>query len=213
MSLIPRSWSAGGLLAATVAALVLTQRGAPVLDFLPGEGLVPAVLVVVGAAVAAYGLVQANPGPALAGAGVIVVGTALVRLGLPNPLEWGLALVGAVGLVLFLEPLLVADRALQLRDRLEEAGEAGAGTDPDRLAERTVSLRMSQVRKTLVLSAALVAGAILAGVVLRAVLPAAVGASLELDSLYGATLWTLLAVAGVVAAQVLLTDGETGDDA
>lgn len=213
MSLVPRTWSAAGLAVATLGALYITQSGAPVVDLLPGEGLVPAALVLLGAAVAAYGLLRSNPGPAVGGAAVIVVGAGLVRLGLPSGLEWGAAVGGAAGLVLFLEPLLVADRARDLRDRLEEAGSHGA--DPDALAERTVALRMSQVRKTLVLAAGLVAAGLLAGVLLRAILPGALAASLELDSLYGAVIWVGLAIAVAAAYQVIQDrrDGGEADEA
>lgn len=212
MSRVPRAWSAAGLAVATLGALFITQSGAPVLDLLPGEGLVPAVLVLLGAAVAAYGLLRSNPGPAVGGAALLVVGAGLVRLGLPSALEWVAAVGGAAGLVLFLEPLLVADRARELRDRLEEAGSRRTGADPDALAERTVALRMSQVRKSLLLAAGLVAAGLGAGVLLRAILPGALAASLELDSLYGAVLWVGLAIAVAVAYQVLQDRG-AGDDA
>jgi hypothetical protein len=213
MSLVPRNWSGIGLALAAAGALYLTQSGSPVFEVLPGEALVPAALVVVGAVVAAYGLLQANPGASLAGAGLVVAGPSLVRLGLPNPLEWVAALGGAAGLLLFVEPLLVADRARELRDRLEQAGEAGSGADPDVLAERTVELRMSQVRKTLVLSAGLVAGGVLAGTVLAAALPDPYGASLELDSLYGAVLWVGLGIGAVAGLQIVRGRDEAEDEA
>lgn len=213
MSLVPRTWSGLGLAAGTLATLFLTQSGAPVVDLFPGEGLVPAAVVLVSAAVAASGLLRANPGPAFVGAAGIVLGAALVRLGLPSLAEWGAAVVGAVGLVLFLEPLLVADRARELKERLREAGQDGAGADPDALAQRTVELRMGQVRKTLVLSAGLVVGGLLAGVVLRSLLPASIAASLELDSLYGAVLWVGLAVLAAAAFQVLGNRGDEPEDA
>lgn len=212
MTLVPRTWSALGLAAGTAGALFIAQAGSPVLDFLPGADLVPAAVVLLGAAVAAYGLLRVNPGPAVGGAALVVLGAGLVRLGLPNLPEWIAAIVGAAGLVLFLEPLLLGNRVRELRDRLEEAGEEGAGTDPDRLAERTVDLRMSQVRKTLVLASGLVAGGLLAGVLLRAVLPAPLSASLELASLYGTTLWVGLALAAAVGFQVLRSRDGAGEE-